>query len=270
MPATISSRTATLVSAIVTASMPPSRCVRTAADTGVPVEFFDNAEQGPLAYKRFRKQRGHAKERGIEWQLTFAEWWGIWRESGLWAERGCARGGNAVMARFGDKGPYRVGNVRILSLAGNFAESREVLAGVQRRQPKKPFRPPILAGAGRGWTRLKGNLKKPYMVKVAGKYVGTFATEVEAETAYSEAAAIHVRTAWPEARTERTGRKPQIQKPVADRAGSVYLQDIAAGMTTTQIAEKHGKAGRSSIRMALMAAGLPTCHKEYLRQLGEA
>lgn len=257
-----------LAARIVAASTPPRKSVRTNQDTGVPLEFFDDEDQGPRAYKRFAKQRGHAKERGIGWELTFAEWWGIWRESGRWNERGCASGDAAVMARHGDQGPYAHGNVRIRTLTQNFAESREVRADIPRRQPKKPYRPPVIPGNGRGWTLIKG-AKKPYMVKIAEKYVGSFATVEEAESAYRAAAERYLQSAWPMAKTGPAPRKPQAPKPPTERIGYVYLQDVAAGLTNDEIAKKHGKASRSSIRMALLSAGLPTCHAEYLqRQAG--
>lgn len=247
-------------------SVAPRKCVRTARDTGVPPEFFDSPEQGPEAYKRFGKQRGRAKERGIGWELTFAEWWGIWRESGRWSERGCSRSESAVMARYGDTGPYSFGNVRILTLVENFDESKAVRADLPKRPRKKPFRPPVMPGAGRGWTFIKGNKLKPYMVKVAEKYIGNFASQDEAETAYAAAAKAYLRAEWPAADAAPAGHRPQAPKPISERIGSVYLQDVAAGMTNDEIAKKHNKASRSSIRMALKSAGLPTCHKEYLRQ----
>lgn len=62
--------------------------------------------------ERFTCQRNNAVRRGIEWQLTFAEWWGVWEASGHWAERG--RGQDRyVMSRVGDVGPYALDNVFI-------------------------------------------------------------------------------------------------------------------------------------------------------------
>jgi len=69
----------------------------------------------------FHRHRGHAKQRGIAFLLTFSEWFAIWRESGKWAQRGYHKG-QYVMARFGDKGPYAVGNVHICSCSENLAE----------------------------------------------------------------------------------------------------------------------------------------------------
>lgn len=60
----------------------------------------------------FMQQRRNARQRGIEWLLSFDDWWSIWRESGHWESRGIARG-QYVMARRGDAGPYSSGNVSI-------------------------------------------------------------------------------------------------------------------------------------------------------------
>ena len=69
---------------------------------------------------RFRKQIQHSKERGIDWNLTFAEWWAIWSASGRWIERG--RGTGYVMARHGDTGAYAIGNVKIIKAKENHSE----------------------------------------------------------------------------------------------------------------------------------------------------
>lgn len=72
------------------------------------------------ARKAFMQQKGNAGQRGIEWRMTFAEWWEIWQKSGKWADRG--RGNGYVMARKGDAGPYAVGNVYICSSAQNASD----------------------------------------------------------------------------------------------------------------------------------------------------
>jgi hypothetical protein len=73
--------------------------------------------RGPM--RAFTQQRANASLRGIGWNLTFAEWWSIWDESGKWDERG--RDGY-VMARHGDTGPYAVGNVKIIHAGQNQSE----------------------------------------------------------------------------------------------------------------------------------------------------
>lgn len=70
----------------------------------------------------FITQRADAKRRGIEFLFTFEEWLAIWQDSGKWEHRG-PRTGQYVMARFGDKGPYAVGNVRICTTGENTVET---------------------------------------------------------------------------------------------------------------------------------------------------
>jgi hypothetical protein len=74
----------------------------------------------------------HARYRGIPFLLTFEEWWGIWRDSGKWEQRG-ARKDQYVMARHQDLGPYAVGNVRICTAAENQAEQALYLRDETRR-----------------------------------------------------------------------------------------------------------------------------------------
>lgn len=70
----------------------------------------------------YRNQMNAAARRGIAWELTLMQWWAIWQQSGHWAERG--RGQGYVMCRFGDVGPYAVGNVFIALATHNSAEAQ--------------------------------------------------------------------------------------------------------------------------------------------------
>lgn len=72
--------------------------------------------------KAFSMQKIKAKHRGIEFLMTFEEWYKIWLDSGHISERGNKKG-QYVMARFGDQGPYAVGNVRIVPVAINQNEA---------------------------------------------------------------------------------------------------------------------------------------------------
>jgi NUMOD3 motif-containing protein len=72
---------------------------------------------------KFYNHRMSANERGIPFLLTFEQWWRIWQDSGHWEDRG--RGRNQYcMARFGDKGPYAIGNVRIITVLENAGERK--------------------------------------------------------------------------------------------------------------------------------------------------
>ena len=76
--------------------------------------------------KKYLRQKTCAiTQRGIEFTLTFQEWWDIWQQSGKWEERGRKKG-QYVMSRYGDTGPYAVGNVFIQTHTDN---SKEALVG---------------------------------------------------------------------------------------------------------------------------------------------
>jgi hypothetical protein len=69
----------------------------------------------------YKCHKANAKWRGVAFLLTFDEWWGIWNASGKWEQRG-RQTGRYVMARFGDAGPYAMGNVRICTSQENNSE----------------------------------------------------------------------------------------------------------------------------------------------------
>lgn len=70
----------------------------------------------------YRSQRRNAFERGIGWKFTLWQWWQVWQQSGLWAQRG--RGQGYVMRRIGDLGDYEPGNVFIGKATENSSEGR--------------------------------------------------------------------------------------------------------------------------------------------------
>ena len=80
----------------------------------------------------YTNHKNHARRRGIPFLLTFEEWCDIWYDSGKFAERGHSKG-QYVMARFGDKGPYAVGNVQIITCSENMAEAWEIRRKRKRR-----------------------------------------------------------------------------------------------------------------------------------------
>jgi|ERR1035437_2882331 hypothetical protein len=74
-----------------------------------------------LGLDYFRFQKKDAAYRGIPFLFTYEEWVKIWTDSNHAHEKGCHRG-QYVMARFGDKGAYEIGNVRIATTEENHAE----------------------------------------------------------------------------------------------------------------------------------------------------
>jgi NUMOD3 motif len=72
-------------------------------------------------FKYYHWHKCSARECGIEFLLTFDEWYKIWFDSGHLHERG-PRKEQYCMARFGDSGPYAVGNVKIITMSENSHE----------------------------------------------------------------------------------------------------------------------------------------------------
>ncbi len=70
----------------------------------------------------FAAHRQRAKTRGIEFTLTFEQWFDVWWKSGRLLERGIRRD-QYVMGRFGDEGPYAVGNVSIITQGQNTSDA---------------------------------------------------------------------------------------------------------------------------------------------------
>lgn len=142
-------------------------------------------QKGTPAY-RYYSQRHSAHARGIGWEITFREWLSVWIESGHLNERGVGIGGYC-MARHGDQGPYKVGNVSIQTVQQN---SRD---GIEKARPAINARASRAGhsgnlGLGRGWTYRDKGVRR-YQVLIADKYVGCFLTQEEAEAAYRAAVA---------------------------------------------------------------------------------
>lgn len=132
----------------------------------------------------FDVQKFRALKRGISWQMTFEQWLEIWRASGHLGERG--RGvGKFVMARYGDQGPYSVGNVQIQLCEANARDARVNNKATNGLGALKR------TGTGRGWTLRAGR----YQVYCGPRYVGTFSSQHEAEAAYAKASVRHLEMA---------------------------------------------------------------------------
>jgi transcriptional regulator len=94
---------------------------------GLTIEQYEAIRQkyGPHSepaspIRKFTEQRRNARMRGVEWRITFAEWWGVWMASDKYNKRG--RGEGYCMARLGDTGPYSVDNVEIISNSQNISD----------------------------------------------------------------------------------------------------------------------------------------------------
>ena len=73
---------------------------------------------------RFSRQKDHAKNRGIDWELSFEEWWEIWEASGKYAQRGRGKG-KYCMCRYGDTGSYSKDNFYIDEWCNNIKEQHK-------------------------------------------------------------------------------------------------------------------------------------------------
>ena len=67
-----------------------------------------------IANTKFAAQRIAAIKRGIEFLLTFDEWYNWWLSTGHWHERG-RRSHEYCMARKGDIGPYALDNIECVT-----------------------------------------------------------------------------------------------------------------------------------------------------------
>jgi hypothetical protein len=67
---------------------------------------------------RFEQQRTNAGKRGIEWNLTFDQWWSLWEPH--WGRRDGT--GGLIMCRKQEPGPYSVDNVYIGTQSDNMVD----------------------------------------------------------------------------------------------------------------------------------------------------
>lgn len=144
----------------------------------------------------FRNQERNAKTRGIEWNLSLLEWWGIWQRSGKWEQRGRGRG--YMMCRFGDVGSYAIGNVYIATGVHNGSVQpnnpyrlghpdhdkvidniRHKLCGRGQRDMHR-----VHVGLPKGVTASKGRFLAQASLNGSNTYLGTFDTPEAAHAAY--------------------------------------------------------------------------------------
>ena len=72
--------------------------------------------------EQYSQHKQRAKRKGIPFELTLAEWYKIWIDSGHYHNKGTKRG-QYVMSRYGDKGGYTIGNVHIQTVGQNTQEA---------------------------------------------------------------------------------------------------------------------------------------------------
>ncbi len=149
----------------------------------------------------YRSQEHNAKARNIEWCLSLLEWWTIWQESGKWKLRG--RGQGYMMCRFGDEGPYAVGNVYIATGVHNGAvqpnniyrvshpRHHEIIQARVEGPPRHdiPGVRKVYFGLPVGVTFHKRSRRYQAQIGIGGvlRYLGSFKTAEEARDAYLSA-----------------------------------------------------------------------------------
>ena len=107
-----------------------------------------NKQEISFAKKKYWAHGSNAKKRNVEFLITFEEWIDIWLKSGHWHERGHKRG-QYVMSRYGDQGPYKVGNVFIQTCTANHLDSKLGVPKTEQhklnmRKPKQKRPKPLL------------------------------------------------------------------------------------------------------------------------------
>lgn len=86
--------------------------------------------------RRWQVHRTNARMRGIEFKLTFEEWFCWWIETGHYHERG-REVGKYVMARKGDKGAYELGNIECVQAQVNSVAPHSAERRIQRLKEKR-------------------------------------------------------------------------------------------------------------------------------------
>lgn len=102
------------------------------ADYTAHVAEYGASSDSDSPMGRYAQHRKNARQRGLGWNFTFAEWWRVWLESGKWGERGRGKQGY-VMARWGDgQVPYSVNTVYICTSAQNIKDGYIVSPSAER------------------------------------------------------------------------------------------------------------------------------------------
>lgn len=110
--------------------------------------------------KAFYIQKWHAINlRNIAFHLTFDEWLQIWLDSSHLEERGC-RKGQYCMSRYGDTGPYAIGNVFIQTSSGNVGDAQKEKPSPLKGQPKSEEHKKKMSAALKGKPRSEETKKK--------------------------------------------------------------------------------------------------------------
>jgi len=130
---------------------------------------------------RYGEHMYNAMKRGVEWNISFKDWWDVWQQSGHWHERGNSAM-DYCMGRVRDTGPYQAGNVYITTNTENCSKSLEWNPHMERGCPS--VRPIEKIQGYSVYQRKKGTV---YLAAWKRKHLGTFNTPEEARAAYIKA-----------------------------------------------------------------------------------
>ena len=78
----------------------------------------------PVLYGKWLCKKNNAKLEGVDFYLTFDEYWKLKDEANLKTEDLGFSGKGYVLARYNDKGPYKYGNCRFITQSQNAKEKR--------------------------------------------------------------------------------------------------------------------------------------------------
>lgn len=139
----------------------------TADEFDAHVKHFGGCYDQKTPMGRYIIQRKNAvHHRGIQWNISFKDWWDIWQKSGKWELRGRGQG-KYVMARYGDTDGYSVENVYICPSVENNSD---------RLGKKNPM--PM------GVRNIRGRFIATKMIRCKSHHIGTYDTPEEAHEAY--------------------------------------------------------------------------------------
>ena len=83
---------------------------------------------------KYAQHKAQAKARGVQFSLSFEDWWSLWEPH--WLERGRSAA-QYCMSRHDDTGGYVVGNVEVKQVSSNISEQLVSGAHVTRKLTAK-------------------------------------------------------------------------------------------------------------------------------------
>lgn len=126
--------------------------------------------------RAYQSQKHNADTRGIDFTLSFSEWFLVWQASGKLHLRGRGKG-RYVMSRIRDDGCYELGNVHIQLATENSREAVEKWRGKTKDN--------------RGVFCLYPGTARPWFAKAGKARLGFFASEAEAVAARESYLSTH-------------------------------------------------------------------------------